>query len=81
MTTRRLNEHLDEAVTLPFIDEVDEKRLKRCIVGVVMHAMATDLKLSEVAQFEVIMLFFLQNDHLLLIWPLVRLTRLPGPSS
>lgn len=52
MMSTRLFERVDSAVRLPFLDEVDEARLKRCVIALIMHAMATDTPMEEVIKLK-----------------------------
>ena len=48
----RLFEHVSAEVRLPFLDDVDERRIKRCVIALIVHAMATELPLEKVIDLE-----------------------------
>ena len=48
----RLLEHVSAEVRLPFLDDVDERRIKRCVIALIVHAMATELPLEKVIDLE-----------------------------
>mmetsp|Transcript_1188 Transcript_1188/g.2256 ORF Transcript_1188/g.2256 Transcript_1188/m.2256 type:complete len:553 (+) Transcript_1188:59-1717(+) len=52
MMSTRLYGHVDSSVSLPFLDRVDEARLKRSVIALVMHAMASDSTLQEVVELK-----------------------------
>ena len=35
----RLYDHVSTEVRLPFLDEVDERRIKRCVIALIVHSM------------------------------------------
>lgn len=52
MMSTRLFERVDTAVRLPFLDAVDEARVKRSVIALVMRAMATDDPIEDIVELK-----------------------------
>ena len=48
----RLFDHISTAVQLPFLDDIDERRIKRCVIALIVHSMMTDIPLQSVVEPE-----------------------------